>query len=674
MCSFDSETGSLGVESTLREIGTLIETLAELSKAPLRPEEFYHEFLRRVVSALAAAGGIIWTRDASGDLVAAYEFGQTGAADDAGASHATWHRSSAAWVLARGGATAIAPQCVPASDVLRPNPTGMLLLFCPWHVEGDQQGVVEIAQRPGAGPDLERGYLRFLEVACQLLADYQRNVLLRDLRGRAAQWTAVESFTRQVHGQLDLLPTAFAIANEGRRLLGCDRVSVLVKRGSACRVVAVSGTESCNRRSNSVRLLEQLMAAALAAGDELWYPADGQRAPQVEELLNAYLDESHTRGLGILPLRGSVTSDGSRDAEIIAGVVIERFHNVVDDLADGAWRRNVSTLTAHSALALRNALDVETLPFSRLLRQLRVWGQSLRRRRLARTAAVVVVAAVAVAALLLVPGDFTVEARGALQPSRTCDIFAPDDGVVQELLAQSGASVTADEVLLVLRNPALELEHKRIWGELQTARTRLAAVESVQVLNRRADADARRRDTELTAQREELEALIAGLEAQYEIVQQQQSALQIRSPIDGIVLTWNAEQLLAARPVARGQVLLTVADLTGPWHVELQVPERRMRHLSEAQRQAADKLAVSFALLTDPAQVRQGRLASVGGRTETTESGGAVVWATVDVEAAEITERLPGAGVVARIHCGQRASGYVWLHDLLDFVRTWILF
>jgi len=638
MCSFDSETGSLGVESTLREIGTLIETLAELSKAPLRPEEFYHEFLRRVVSALAAAGGIIWTRDASGDLVAAYEFGQTGAADDAGASHATWHRSSAAWVLARGGATAIAPQCVPASDVLRPNPTGMLLLFCPWHVEGDQQGVVEIAQRPGAGPDLERGYLRFLEVACQLLADYQRNVLLRDLRGRAAQWTAVESFTRQVHGQLDLLPTAFAIANEGRRLL------------------------------------EQLTAAALAAGDELWYPADGQRAPQVEELLNAYLDESHTRGLGILPLRGSVTSDGSRDAEIIAGVVIERFHNVVDDLADGAWRRNVSTLTAHSALALRNALDVETLPFSRLLRQLRVWGQSLRRRRLARTAAVVVVAAVAVAALLLVPGDFTVEARGALQPSRTCDIFAPDDGVVQELLAQSGASVTADEVLLVLRNPALELEHKRIWGELQTARTRLAAVESVQVLNRRADADARRRDTELTAQREELEALIAGLEAQYEIVQQQQSALQIRSPIDGIVLTWNAEQLLAARPVARGQVLLTVADLTGPWHVELQVPERRMRHLSEAQRQAADKLAVSFALLTDPAQVRQGRLASVGGRTETTESGGAVVWATVDVEAAEITERLPGAGVVARIHCGQRASGYVWLHDLLDFVRTWILF
>ena len=170
------------------------------------------------------------------------------------------------------------------------------------------------------------------------------------------------------------------------------------------------------------------------------------------------------------------------------------------------------------------------------------------------------------------------------------------------------------------------------------------------------------------------EANLAVSEADLKLQQAELAKSTIYAPIDGIVLTWNAEQLLAARPVARGQVLLTVADLTGPWHVELQVPERRMRHLSEAQRQAADKLAVSFALLTDPAQVRQGRLASVGGRTETTESGGAVVWATVDVEAAEITERLPGAGVVARIHCGQRASGYVWLHDLLDFVRTWILF
>jgi hypothetical protein len=33
-----------------------------------------------------------------------------------------------------------------------------------------------------------------------------------------------------------------------------------------------------------------------------------------------------------------------------------------------------------------------------------------------------------------------------------------------------------------------------------------------------------------------------------------------------------------------------------------------------------------------------------------------------------------GARVTARIHCGSRSIGYVWLHDFIDFVRTSLLF
>jgi len=674
MCSSDSEPDPLGVEPTLLEIGGLIETIAALSKTPLRPEEFYHEFLQRVVSALAAVGGAIWTRNAAGELGVAYQFGQAAAASSAELSSAEWRQSSAAWVLAHGAAAGVAPQCALAPDALQPNPTDWLVLFCPWDAEGEAQGVVEIVQRPGAGPAVEHGYLRFLEVACQLLADYHRNAQLRDLRTRAAQWKEVERFLRQIHASLDLLPTAYAIANEGRRLLDCDRVSVLVQHGSTCRVVAVSGTESCNRRANSVRLMEQLTAAALTVGDELWYPSGQPNAPQIEELLNAYLDESHTRGLAILPLASGVSDEAAPRPEVLGALVVERFYSPLDNLADGPLRTNVATVTAHGALALRSALDVSTLPLGRLLRRLRAAGKSLRGRRLARAVAVLVATIAVVAALVFVPADFTVQARGKLQPSRTCDIFAPDDGVVLELRAQSGSHVEANQVLLVLRNPELDLEFKRIWGELQTARTKLVAVESEQVLNRREDADRRRMDVALTAQREELRALIAGLEAQHEIVRQQQVALEVRSPLAGMVLTWNTEQLLAARPVARGQALLTVADVAGPWHVELQVPERRMVHLAEARREAADRLDVSFVLATNPAHVVTGKLERVGDRTEITADESSVVWATVDFEAAEIAERLPGAGVVARVHCGRRSIGYVWLHDLIDFVRTWVLF
>jgi hypothetical protein len=47
---------------------------------------------------------------------------------------------------------------------------------------------------------------------------------------------------------------------------------------------------------------------------------------------------------------------------------------------------------------------------------------------------------------------------------------------------------------------------------------------------------------------------------------------------------------------------------------------------------------------------------------------------TVGVDHERIAERAPGAGVVARIHCGRRSVGYVWLHDLIEAVRSRIAF
>jgi hypothetical protein len=34
----------------------------------------------------------------------------------------------------------------------------------------------------------------------------------------------------------------------------------------------------------------------------------------------------------------------------------------------------------------------------------------------------------------------------------------------------------------------------------------------------------------------------------------------------------------------------------------------------------------------------------------------------------------PGAGVTVRVECGSRAAGFVWFYQVIDFVRTQILF
>ena len=68
----------------------------------------------------------------------------------------------------------------------------------------------------------------------------------------------LDEFVHQVHGSLDPSETAKEIANEMRRVLDCDRVTVLTTRGRDCKVVAVSGQPSVNRRSNVLYLLRKL--------------------------------------------------------------------------------------------------------------------------------------------------------------------------------------------------------------------------------------------------------------------------------------------------------------------------------------------------------------------------------------------------------------------------------
>lgn len=657
-------------EPTLHEVDALLDGIASLSKGSLDRESFYGDFLQRVVGALAALGGAVWTRDGSGDLRLALRFGACANESIADPAIATWRRASAAWVLANQSAKTASPGCPVSSNAAAPNPTDWLLLFAPWAVDEEAAGVVEIVQRPGASPSLQAGYLRFLEAACELLAEYERNAMLRDMRHRDRHWARIEQFARRIHASLDVAPTAYAIANEGLRILPCDRVSVLVRRRAAYKAVAISGAESFSRRSNSVRLMERLTAAALAAGEALWYPADRECPPQIEEPLEAYLDESHARGLGILPLWAGEAGEESSGARIIGGLVVERFSGVPDE----SLRNTAAALAAHGALAVQNALAVERLPLGRVLRKLGAIAGAVRGRRLAACVTGLTALVAVVAALALVPADFSIDARGELQPLAMRDIFAPDDAVAGEIRAPSGAHVAANQVILTLRKPSLELDLKRVWGELQTAKKRLAAVESEQLLSRREDESQRKRYTELTAQQEELRAMLTSLQSQHEILKRQQSDLEVRSPIAGELLTWDAGQLLAARPVARGQVLLTVADLAGPWRLELRIPERRVLHLTEARRSGDGALDVSFALATNPGQVLWGKLDQVGGRTEITEADGSVVLATASIDAEEIPERVPGASVVARIHCGRRSIGYVWLHDLIDAVRTWVLF
>jgi multidrug efflux pump subunit AcrA (membrane-fusion protein) len=661
-------------DSVLQEIDLLLDGLASLAKELPERKEFYASLLERVVCGIEALGGSIWRWVGPTGLSVEAAAGCCAQSETAGSDAVAWRRACVTWVLNRRTPKVAPPRLVLADDLPLPNPTDWLLLYVPWTVADMAAGVIEIAARPGASPALQEGYLRVLEAVCEIVAEHERRALLDELRQFQRHFAQLDEFARRIHSSLDLRLVAYAMANEGFRILGCDRVSVLVQRRRRCEAVAVSGAESFSRRSNTIRLLERVATAALAAGEPLWYPAERELPPQIEAPLEEYLDESHARALGIVPLcvedADGLPAERKAERRIVGGLAVERFFGPADE----RLRATSAALAAHGALAIQNALVLERLPFGRFQRNLVSAAAAFQGRRVAGWGVGVAALAAVAAVLAWTPADFSVEARGELQPVAMRDLFAPDDAVVAEWLIPAGSRVEANQVVLALRKPSLELELKRVWGELQTARKRLAAVESEQLLNRREDEVQRKRYTELTAQQEELRALVASLQSQHEILKLQEAELQVRSPIAGELLTWDAEQLLAARPVTRGQALLTVADLSGPWRLELRIPERRIRHLVEARARGNGRLEVSFALATHPGRVLRAELDRVGERTEVSEFDGAVVLATAALDAEEIPERVPGASVVARIHCGTRSLGYVWLHDLIDAVRTWILF
>src|SRR5208282_3429840 len=106
-------------------------------------------------------------------------------------------------------------------------------------------------------------------------------------------------------------------------------------------------------------------------------------------------------------------------------------------------------------------------------------------------------------ALLCVPAELRIEARGELQPRKMADVFALADGVVGNLHAEHGQHVRDKQVLAELRRPQLDLEFKQIWGELQTARQRLASAEADLLQSQNETDEQRRRHSQLVAQQEE---------------------------------------------------------------------------------------------------------------------------------------------------------------------------
>jgi hypothetical protein len=111
------------------------------------------------------------------------------------------------------------------------------------------------------------------------------------------------------------------------------------------------------------------------------------------------------------------------------------------------------------------------------------------------------------------------------------------------------------------------------------------------------------------------------------------------------------------------------------------VPDYHAGHVTRAwEERGSTPLEVEFKLKSDPSAAHVGTVKEVSRATDVDEDGQASVLLTVALPPEELkrlkatSELRPGTTVVANVLCGERPIGYVWLHDLIDAIRTWVLF
>lgn len=676
------------IQQAKAEIRTLVREITELSQAALSGEEFFPAFLDRVVSALAAAGGAIWLPDAGdGQLRLRYHIHLKDLALAEYPAAAAQHGRLLERVWAEGQPVSVGPDDGTADARATGNPTPCLLLLGLLTVDGQRQGLVEIFQRPRGGPVTQRGYLRFLVQMCDVAGDYLKTRRLRELREHQAWWEGLEQFLHAIHRRLDLQATAYAIANEGRRLLGVDRVSVVVRRHERVQVLAVSGLDTIDNRAGEVARMAALVSTVLATGEPLWSPppeaapavaAEGrQPLPPVAEALQPYLDASHARHVVVLPLRPPADTGEAESAADpaapVGALVVEQFLEV---RRPGDWPARVECVARHTAVALRQAREHESLfllPLWRWLGSLRTVLATGGHRVLTLTA----LGALVLCGLAFLPGELEIAATGRLQPVVRQEIFASIAGTVEEVLVEHGQAVQANQVLARLRNTDLALELADLLGRKTTVQEQLLAVQRSLLKADQLPAEERNR---LAGSQAELKQAVASLDRQLELCRRKEQQLLVRTPRRGLVASWHVRQELLQRPVQMGQRLMSIIDPDGAWELELEVPERDVGHVLAArprptgESQSRPGLPVVFQLHTHPGRSFTARVVEIERTTERAAPAGTVVYVRAAVDKRQLPDLGGQVTADARLGCGKRPLGYVWLRDVIETVQLKVLF
>ncbi|PAY16084.1 hypothetical protein CKO51_28720 [Rhodopirellula sp. SM50] len=370
--------------------------------------------------------------------------------------------------------------------------------------------------------------------------------------------------------------------------------------------------------------------------------------------MNAVLDEAVGRGtIGSWPpLPGIRTHQllahkqfAGRDSLVISVPLKDREGQIIGALA-GTGRRELATVPEFTRFLsaieqpVGEALNVvarhQGSATGRMLR-----GALAKQHRVKQIVALIIMLVAGI--LLACPWPYTIRCESVTEPVERRFCVAPHDGLLETTMAEPGDMVSAGQCLA-------NLDGSEILWELA----------GVTAEHSRAEA---KRDAH-QARYETPQAVMADLQARAlankrELLRFRESNLQVRSPIDGIVLSGSLDRR-ENYPVTKGQVLYEVAPLER-LRVEVAIPAEEITHVEVGDR-------VTLFLEGMGSETAEGTIDKIRPRAEVRDQRNVFV-AEVIVENHDRTLR-PGMQGTAKVSTDSKRIAWILFHHAAEKARA----
>lgn len=465
---------------------------------------------------------------------------------------------------------------------------------------------------------------------------------------------------------------AYLVVNELTSLFQADRAALFQAQGaSRCRMLAISGVVQPQPKAASVVALESLGLQAIQQGQLITqqHHPNEPPAPETDEQLilpNYVCVPFPSRSPPAETLDCALLLEWQEYERFVAGV--PWLHSLLPPLVLG-WQqlerwlripRPIRSLSRFRSPAIGHRLGGAMLRWAAIigLVALFLWGVNR-------------------------PATLRIEAEGTLQPIKKRAVFAPMDGVVARLLVVNGQQIAAGDPLIEMNSPLLAIELEEVLGEIRAngekrdglavTINQLANTDTDLALQGKISSEIRELETRLNTLEEKRAALLA-----------EKEKLLIKSPISGTVVARQIKQTLDSRPVRRGDPLLRVVDLDGPWQLELLIADGDSGYLRQKLFEASEAGAgivedgehqqIDFVIASQPESEWGARVTWMSESARNPRGEGVFVDLRADVDSPISSQAHMGATVYAYFDCGSKPFWFVWSRPFVEAIQRKLWF